>query len=97
MNLKYNVALLKKLEDIFREGGYTVRFERGNFQNGYCVLEKRKVVVINKFHELETKINSLMEILVSLNDLDIENLSGESMQLYQQLRTEKVETLFKQQ
>ena len=61
MNLKYNAALLKKLEDIFREGGYTVRFERGNFQNGYCVLEKRKVVVINKFHEVDAKINSLME------------------------------------
>ena len=62
MTLKYNASLLKKLEDIFREGGYTVRFERGNFQNGYCVLENRKVVVINKFHELETKINSLMEL-----------------------------------
>ncbi len=96
MSLKYNATLLKKLEDIFREGGYTVRFERGNFQNGYCVLEKRKVVVINKFHETDAKINSLMEILASLNDLEIENLSDESMKLFQQVRTEK-ETLFKQQ
>lgn len=95
MSFKYNAATLKKLEDIFREGGYTVRFERGNFQNGYCVLEKRKVVVINKFHEMEAKINSLVEILTSVNDLDIENLSGESMELFRQVRTEKVETLFK--
>ena len=72
MSLKYNAGLLKKLEDIFREGGYTVRFERGNFQNGYCVLEKRKVVVINKFHEMDAKINSLMEILATLNDLEID-------------------------
>ncbi len=95
MSFKYNAATLKKLEDIFNEGGYTVRFERGNFQNGYCVLEKRKVVVINKFHEMEAKINSLIEILLNINDLEIENLSSESMNLFQQIRTEKVETLFK--
>ena len=93
MTLKYNASLLKKLEDIFREGGYTVRFERGNFQNGYCVLENRKVVVINKFHETEAKINSLIEILTNISDLEIKNLSDESMQLFQQVRTEK-ETLF---
>lgn len=92
--LKYNVNLLKKIEDIFKEGGYTVRYERGNFQNGYCVLESRRVVVINKFHEVEAKINSLMEIIVSANDLEIEKLSSESAQLLQQIQSEK-ETLFK--
>ena len=66
MNFKYNAALLKKVEEIFKEGGYTVRYEKGNFQNGYCVLEKRRVVVINKFHEVEAKINSMMEILVTI-------------------------------
>ena len=94
MALKYNAALLKKLEDIFKEGGYSVRYERGNFQNGYCVLEKRRVVVINKFHEMDAKINSMMEILLVTTDLEIENLSDESMQLFQQLRTEKSATLF---
>lgn len=92
--LKYNVNLLKKIEDIFKEGGYSVRYERGNFQNGYCVLENRRVVVINKFHEVEAKINSLMEIVVTVTDLEIEKLSSESVQLLQQIQTEK-ETLFK--
>jgi hypothetical protein len=94
MSLKYNAALLKKVEDIFREGGYTVRFERGNFQNGYCVLEKRKVVVINKFHEMEAKINSLIEILTNIEDLELENLSSESTELFQQVKSGKIETLF---
>jgi hypothetical protein len=94
MSLKYNAALLKKLEDLFREGGYTVRFERGNFQNGYCVLEKRRVVVINKFHEMEAKINSLIEILLKIEDLELAELSSESTELYQKLKTEKAETLF---
>lgn len=92
--LRYNAALLKGLEDVFREGGYTVRYERGNFQNGYCVLEKRKVVVINKFHELDTKINAMMEILLSVADIEIENLSDESTELFQKIRKEKAENLF---
>ena len=91
--LKYNVNLLKKIEDIFKEGGYTIRYEKGNFQNGYCVLEKRRVVVINKFHEPEAKVNSMVEILLNSTDLELDNLSSESMQLYQKIKTEK-ETLF---
>jgi hypothetical protein len=91
--LKYNAALQKKIEDIFRESGYTVRYERGNFQNGYCVLEKRKVVVINKFHETEAKINSMIEILTTAQQLELENLSSESLLLYQQIKANK-ESLF---
>ncbi|MCX7058602.1 MAG: hypothetical protein NTZ79_15860 [Proteobacteria bacterium] len=87
---------MKKVEDIFKEGGYTIRYEKGNFQNGYCVLEKRRVVVINKFHEPEAKVNSMVEILINSTDLELDNLSSDSMQLYQQIKTEK-ETLFQQQ
>lgn len=94
---KYNAGLLKKIEDLFKEGGYTVRYEKGNFQNGYCVLEKRKVVVINKFHEPEAKINSMMEILMTVESLELNNLSSESAELYQKIRSEKTETLFEQQ
>lgn len=93
MSLKYNVALLKKVEDILKEGGYTIRYEKGNFQNGFCILEKRRVVVINKFHEVEAKINSMIEILFSIDDLEFQNLSSESTQLLQQIQEEK-ETLF---
>jgi len=91
---KYNAVLLKKIEDLFKEGGYTVRYEKGNFQNGYCVLEKRKVVVINKFHEPEAKINSMMEILMTVESLELENLSSESLELFRKIKSEKAETLF---
>ena len=93
--IKYSINLLKKIEDIFKEGGYTIRYEKGNFQNGYCVLEKRRVVVINKFHEPEAKINSMIEILLNITDLELENLSSESVQLFQQIKLEKAELLFK--
>lgn len=91
MSFKYNAALLKKIEEIFKEGGYTIRYEKGNFQNGYCVLEKRRVVVINKFHEVDAKINSMMEILVNIQDLELENLSSDSAELFQQVKAEKAD------
>jgi len=94
MAFKYNAALLKKIEEIFKEGGYTVRYEKGSFQNGFCVLEKRRVVVINRFHESEARINSMMEILGTIEDLELNNLSSESLELYQKIRAEKVDTLF---
>lgn len=77
MAFKYTPALLKKLEGLFKEAGYTVRFERGNFSSGYCILERKKVVVINKFFDQEARINSLLDILVQVRP-DGEGLSEES-------------------
>jgi hypothetical protein len=94
MAFKYNAALLKKIEEIFKEGGYTVRYEKGSFQNGFCVLEKRRVVVINRFHEPDARINSMMEILTTIEDLELSGLSSESLELYQKIRAENADTLF---
>jgi hypothetical protein len=90
---RYNPSLLKKIEEIFREGGYTVRYEKGNFNNGYCVLEKKRVVVINKFHDVEAKINSLMDILAEV-DIKTEDLTEEARHLYHKILSQKAETLF---
>jgi hypothetical protein len=94
MAFKYNAALLKKIEEIFKEGGYSVRYEKGSFQNGFCILEKRRVVVINRFHETDARINSMIEILATIEDLELNNLSSEALELYQKIRAEKVDTLF---
>lgn len=94
MAFKYNASLLKKIEEIFKEGGYTVRYEKGSFQNGFCILEKRRVVVINRFHETDARINSMIEILGTIEDLELNNLSSEALELYQKIRAEKVDTLF---
>jgi hypothetical protein len=90
---KYNQTLLKKIEEVYHEGGYAVRYEKGSFNNGYCVLEHKKVVVINKFHDLEAKINSLMEILTQI-ELDVSAMGEEPAKLYHKIRAEKADTLF---
>ncbi len=81
---KYTKHNLKKLESLFEELQYTVRYEKGNFQSGYCILENKKVVVINKFYETEGRINCLLEILGTI-EFDSGKLSEPSLKLYKQI------------
>ena len=60
---KYTKHSLKKLEDLFGELEYTIRYEKGNFQSGYCIVEDRRIAVINKFYDTEGRINCLLDIL----------------------------------
>ncbi|HEX6914417.1 MAG TPA: hypothetical protein VF145_04210 [Chitinophagaceae bacterium] len=82
--MKYTQATLDKLEDILGEAEYTVRYERGTFQSGYCILEQKKVVVLNKFLDTEGRINTLVELIPQLN-VDFDKLTHESQKLYEEI------------
>ena len=82
--MKYTQTNLEKLERILDESGYILRYERGTFQSGYCILEARKVVVLNKFLQLEGKISTMMDIIPQLQ-IDVATLSPESKTLYDEL------------
>jgi len=82
--MKYNQAALEKIERILDETGYVVRYERGNFQSGYCILEERKVVVLNKFLQLEGRINTLVDIIPQLA-VNPELLSPEAQKTYKEV------------
>lgn len=79
--MKYTQTTLDKIEKMVEESGYIVRYERGSFQSGFCILEDRKVVVLNKFLQLEGRINTLIDLVPQLK-LDAESLSSESRKLY---------------
>lgn len=64
--MKYTQHTLDKLEELLSEIHYVVRYERGTFQSGYCILEQKKVVVLNKFLQLEGRINTLADIIPKL-------------------------------
>jgi hypothetical protein len=87
MSFKYTPNTLKKLEELYEEARYIIRYEKGHFNSGYCILEERRVVVINKFFNVEGRINALLEILptISINE---EELSGEMLKWYKQLKAE---------
>jgi hypothetical protein len=91
--IKYNHNTQKKIERIFEEGGYTVRYEKGSFNSGYCVLESKRVVVINRFHPLDAKINSLVDIL-SIVDLNLEEMKEETLKYYHELNQKEPINLF---
>ena len=79
--MKYTQNNLDKVESIVEESGYIIRYEKGNFQSGYCLIQDKKVAVINKFLTLEGRINALIDILPSI-EFDIERLSTEGKQFY---------------
>jgi hypothetical protein len=85
MNFKYTPNTLKKLEQLYEEARYIIRYEKGNFNSGYCILEDKRVVVINKFLAIEGRINALVEILPSIQVNEAE-LSGEMLKWYEQLK-----------
>ena len=79
--MKYTQATLDKIGKLIEEAGYIVRYERGSFQSGFCILEDRKVVVLNKFLSLEGRINTLIDLIPQLK-IKTEELSPESIKLF---------------
>lgn len=67
--MKFTQNTLEKLEKILTETGYIIRYERGSFQSGYCILETKKVVVLNKFLQLEGRIQTLFDLIPQLTIL----------------------------
>jgi len=82
--MKYTQTTLDKLEAIPEQVGYVLRYERGTFQSGYCILESKKVVVLNKFLPTEGRINTLIDLIPQLQ-IDPGHLSEESARLHQEV------------
>lgn len=84
MKLRFTPSTLEKIEKIVSEAGYIIRYERGTFQSGYCVLESKKVVVLNKFLQTEGRINTLIDLVSNLS-IEADHLSVDSKKLYEEI------------
>ncbi len=82
--MKISPATLQKLEKLVEDSGYILRYERGSFQSGYCILEHKKVVVLNKFLNVEGRINTLQELIPVL-EINIDSLTHDNQKLYEEL------------
>lgn len=82
--MKYTQGILDKIEKLIEEAGYVIRYERGNFQSGYCILQERKVVVLNKFFQTEGRINTLIDLVPQLN-VNFDALTLESQKMYEEV------------
>lgn len=82
--MKYTQHQLDKIERIAEESGYVIRYERGTFQSGYCILQDKKVVVLNKFFQTEGRINTLIDLMPQLN-INFDALTLESQKMYDEV------------
>ncbi len=87
MQVKYTKHFLNKLEDLFAETDFILRYEKGNFKSGYCVLKDNRIAIVNKYYPLEGKINSLIEILRTI-EVETTNMSDKNRKLLQELKDE---------
>ncbi len=87
--LPFTQSSLAKIEEFFKEQGYKVRYEKGSFRTGACMLETTKVVVVNKFSNLEIKIQSLWNILLDI-EIDSEAISEKLLPLYEEVLKSKI-------
>ena len=57
---------LQELKALVGQLGATLRFEKGNFNGGYCILHDSKVIVINRMANLQRKVMILSAALKEL-------------------------------
>lgn len=88
--IKYTNQFLTRLEDLVAESDYILRYEKGNFKSGYCLLRDQKIMIINKFFTVEGKINALLEILRNVT-LETARFSEKSLKLYEELSQAEVQ------
>jgi hypothetical protein len=85
--MKATQSTLDKLSAIVHEAEYVLRYERGTFQSGWCLLEQRRIIVLNKFLDTEGRINTLLDLIPQL-PIDIDKLTHDSQKLYEEIKKE---------
>src|SRR5690606_17882356 len=80
---------LDKLESLLNDLGYKVRYEKGNFKTGACLLQTNKIVVVNRFSNLEMKIGALIGLLQGINT-ESNTLSDKQKQFLRSIKQTKL-------
>lgn len=82
--VKYTKHFLARLEDLLAETEYVLRYEKGNFKSGYCILNETKIIIVNKYYAVDGKINCLLEIIKTI-EFDGSKFSEKNRKLYKEL------------
>ena len=72
MSLGKSKNTLKKLETLFQELNYQIRYERGNFKSGYCIVNDSRMIVVNKFFDTKARLDILLDILTQIDYSSVE-------------------------
>jgi Zn-dependent peptidase ImmA (M78 family) len=63
--------IIQDLRSVANQLGATVRFEKGDFKGGYCLIKENKVIVINKNANLQRKA---MILSAALKELGVDEI-----------------------
>jgi len=63
--------ILQELKSVADQLGASVRFEKGDFKGGYCILHDKKVIVINRRTNLQRKV---MILSTALKELGVDSI-----------------------
>ena len=94
--VNYTTRYLHKLEAVLTESGYVLRYEKGSFKPGYCILKEQGLVLVNAYYPLEGKINCLLEIIKAL-PFESPGLSEKSRRLITEIKDAGSMPLFEEQ
>ncbi|WP_236975391.1 hypothetical protein [Membranihabitans maritimus] len=81
----FNSGQLKRLKEIFEELEYQVIFGKGQFKSGYCIIQDKKMIVVNKYFDTDGKVETLLEIMDQIEDPKEILLSKPSMKYLHKL------------
>ncbi|HNQ61897.1 MAG TPA: hypothetical protein PKJ62_05870 [Bacteroidia bacterium] len=84
--IKLTQSTLDKLEELLILGGYKVRTEKGNFKSGSCIVEHSKLIVLNKFSPVETKVGFLVDAIQKL-ELDTSAMDEKYLKFLEEVKT----------
>ena len=63
--------MLAELEEVAARLNYKVRYEKGNFEGGYCILKESRLLVVNSRNEIERRI---IIVAKSLKQIGVDDL-----------------------
>ena len=59
-------ALLEELRETCEHLGYSIRYEKGDFDGGHCILKEQRLLIVNKRFTIERKISTIARALGEL-------------------------------
>jgi hypothetical protein len=63
--------IVSDLEELTRQLGVQLRYEKGDFEGGYCILKEQKMMVVNKRLHDARKATSIAQ---ALGEFGLENM-----------------------
>lgn len=64
-------SLIQELKIVASNMGAKVRFERGDFKGGYCIVKTDKTIVINKLSSMQKKV---LILTTALKEFGVEEI-----------------------